>query len=304
MFSLGAWPASTAAGTLDCAGPELTIASPFDARWTAAVESVRTRMTQALDLDRCATIRLEPVGDEMTVKVMVRDGRRAARRVAEPQDLLEAVEALLILPSAALAALPASVAEGPAPMGAKEGGIARSSIAATPIAPAHIELGLGAAGRVAGAPVYGGAGLASFAQLSRRALLVGVSARFDAVDETIAEPSPGGFNMQTIALGVVIGHRLAVADADLDAIVGPEIVIEMQEADGPDDGIGGRASDLRFDLTMRLSFRRQARARFFAAADVEASPLRIRRSQHIHAGLPALPSWSSGLSLGIVWTGL
>jgi hypothetical protein len=262
-------------------------------------------MTQPLDLDRCAAIRLEPSGEEVSLRVSLRDGRRAARRVAEPERLLEAVEALLILPSAPASEPPPSKADRPPVVDVERPSFAGAAAAANAIKPAHLELGLGAAGRIAGAAApYGGAGFASFAQLSHRALVVDVTARYDIVDDTITQPSPSGFSMQTIGLGVGIGYRLESGAIDFDTVAGPQIIIEMQDAEGVFDGLGGRASDLRFDLLLRLSVPRQARTRFFAAADAEASPIRMRKAQSMNANLPALPSWSSGIAVGIMWSAL
>jgi len=86
--------------------------------------------------------------------------------------------------------------------------------------------------------------------------------------------------------------------------LGPEVVVESQEAEGPADGLGGTASDVRFDLLLRVSVPRSARTRFYAGADADVSPSRLRRTKQLDAGLPALPAWSSGLQIGILWGAL
>jgi hypothetical protein len=105
---------------------------------------------------------------------------------------------------------------------------------------AHLELGLGAEGRLSGAPAYGGIGAVVSAELALNAWLVGISARWDLANDTITGPSPGGFNMEGFGLAIAIGRRITAGEVDLDGLVRPEIVVDIQEADGPGgDGIGG-----------------------------------------------------------------
>jgi hypothetical protein len=290
-------PADAATQSAGCTGPELSIAGTPETRWDAALETVRLRLQQKLDLDRCARIRLEPAGDEMSVHVTLPDGRRAGRRVNMPGRLLEAVEALLVLPTMALARDSELV---PPDLHADVAGRSTSSEASLPAA--HLELGLGAEGRLSGAPAYGGVGAVMSAELALNAWLVGIGARWDVANDTIAGPSPGGFNMEGFALAVAIGRRITAGEVDLDGLVRPEIVVDVQEADGPGgDGIGGTESDVRFDGLLRVSGPRVSRTRFFAAADFEVSPSRVRNSRRIDPLLPRLPYWSSGLAVGIIW---
>jgi hypothetical protein len=291
-------PASAHAATLsgECSGPELSIEGTSNARWNAAFEAVRLRVQQKFDLDRCARIRLEPAGDEMNVHVTLPDGRRADRRVREPGALLEVVEALLVLPTMPLLRdaeirppdLQADIAE-------------RSTSTEASSSAAHLELGIGAEGRLSGGPAYGGVGAVMSAELPLNAWLVGIGARWDLANDTIG-PSPGGFNMEGVGLAVAIGRRITAGEVDLDGLVRPEIVVDIQEADGPGgDGIGGTESDVRFDALLRVSGPRVSRTRFFAAADIEVSPSRVRSPRRIDPLLPTLPYWSSGLAIGIIW---
>src|SRR5262249_45838045 len=130
------------------------------------------------------------------------------------------------------------------------------------VADAHLEVGMGAAGRVAGGFLYGGGGAASFAQLALDRWLVGVTARWEVVQDTLTVPSPSGFNMQTFAVGVGLGRRITAGECNFDAVLGPAVVVESQEAEGIADGLGGTASDARVDLMLRMSAPRAGRARF------------------------------------------
>src|SRR5258706_417602 len=168
LSSLGPSSSLASAGAPVCSGPNLSIDAPAPSRWDHAIEAIRLRLQQKLDLDHCAQIHLEPVGDEMTVRVVLPDGRHAARRVTGPEKLLEVVEALVVLPTTL----------SPAD---RDGEIVPPDLAphaATPapvIAPSTtlgLELGVGAEGRLSGAPAYGGFGVVTSAELAVQAWLL------------------------------------------------------------------------------------------------------------------------------------
>src|SRR5258707_4451221 len=102
LSALGPSPGLASAGATVCSGPDLSIDAPLPSRWDHALEAIRLRLQQKLDLDRCAQIHLEAVGEEMSVRVVLPDGRHAARRVTGPEQLLEVVEALVVLPTSGI----------------------------------------------------------------------------------------------------------------------------------------------------------------------------------------------------------
>ncbi len=291
---------SSSADARPCAGPFLVTDATIGSEWLPAIEGVRVRLNRNVDLDRCAELRIGPAQGGSRIQVTTADGRTAIRYIASPDKLLVTVEALLELPlAAAVRSSPPEPQELP-----DDPDLEVKIRPAVSAAVAHLEVGVGAAGRLAGAPLYGGGGAASFAQLMLDRWLIGVTARWEAVDGTLALPSPSGFHMQTFGVGIGLGRRVVSGDVALDAVLGHEVIVESQEADGTTDDIRGSAGDVRMDLLLRVSAPRTGRTRFYAAADAEVSPSRLRRTRQLDPALPALPSWSSGLQVGVLWGAL
>ncbi len=280
-----------------CNGPSIATEGVLSFDWLDAVDHVRDRIRKGVDLDRCAALRFEADEAGLRVCVTTSNGRTAIRMVTAPQKLIATVEALTVLPPTL-----SSAASSPDPHEVPDNVIDKPRDA-PPVSTAHVEVGAGAAARLAGGPLYGGAGLATFAQLALDRWLIGVSARWDFADDTLTLVSPSGFNMQTFEVGVGLGRRAQLGDVNFDAVFGPEVVVENQEAEGSADGLGGTASDVRLDLLVRMSVPGAGHARFYAGADADVSPSRLRRTKMLDPGLPALPAWSSGLQIGLMWGG-
>lgn len=282
-----------------CHGPRLLVAPTVPERWRDAVEKARVLLDGKSDLDRCAELVLEADGDTLLIRIVLADGRNATRQLEEPAVLYETLEALLSVPPPGERW---SVENGDE---LRPGPESRAAAPTKPSFEPRVELGLGVMGRVAGAPLYGGAGLAAFAQLSLDRWLLGVAARWDASDALLADASPSGFNMQTLALGINVGIRSSFRGLTVDALLGPEVRVENQEASGGEtapDGIGGGTSDVRLDAALRLTTPRGGRIRFFIEGDINASPSRLAKSHRLDPGLPTLPAWSAGLTLGVEWS--
>jgi hypothetical protein len=265
------------------------------------VDEARVLLDRKSDLDRCAELVLEASADGLLIRIVLADGRSATRKLEEPAVLYQTLEALLSVP----------LVSDDRP--AEFGGELRPRFEPRPAAQARtrfqprVELGLGGMGRVAGSPLFGGAGLAAFAQLSLDRWLLGVSARWDATDALLTDASPSGFNMQTLALGINVGIRSSFRGLTLDGLIGPEVRVENQEAFGGEtapDGIGGGTSDVRLDGALRLATPGTGPLRFFTEADLDASPRRLGKSRRLDPGLPTLPSWSAGVTVGVEWSSL
>jgi hypothetical protein len=292
-YGAGQWRAA-------CHGPRLIVAPHLAEVWTQAIEDARVSLRERANLDRCAEVRLEPDQNSLRVQVSLEDGRSATRQVASTAALLPTLEGLLELPAPELRPEdvwqePVTVRDEVAPPG--------PALRATP-AP-HLEAGLGVMGRVSGNPLYDGVGIAAFAQLSLSHWLFGVVARWDAVDSLLADAEPSGFNMQTLAIGIDAGARTHLRGFLLDALIGPQIRVENQEAFGGQsspDGVGGGTSDVRLDFSLRLSGPPDSRLRFFGEGDLDASPSRLSKTHRLDPQLPALPSWSAGITLGAAWS--
>ncbi len=278
-----------------CSGPRIIVTAELDARWRRALQAAREALSTRPNLDRCAAVALTPSDAGMHVQVDLADGRAASRNVRDAEALAPTLDALLSLPEEEAMTPLTSGGSLEEPESTMEKGAPRRSVQRV-----HFEAGVGAMSRVAAPPLYASVGLAAFAQVSLDPWLAGVTARWDATDELVTESSPSGFNMQTLGLGVAVGARSEHERLTLDTTIGPEILAENQEAFGGDanpDGIGGGVTDFRLDLSLRLSTSSGA-IRFFAQADADASPSRLRRQRQLDPGLPTLPSWSMGLALG------
>jgi len=278
-----------------CTSPELHLVTPEGDEWRDAADRLGQYLRAAGDLDRCARVTGRPDGDGVLLEVTTSDGRTASRHVSNVAELLRTSEALLVLPPKPP---PRAVQTTPAELPPRE--LAKPPAAA---ATHHVELGVGGAVRLGGSPLFIGGGIAGFAAFAQGAWLLSASARWDAIEAIASEPTPMDFYMQSEAVGVSFGRRFALSHVLLDALVGPNIVLESQEADDVDSSreVHGASADFRLGVALRLSGPRFSSLRAFATADFEASPARLRASKTLDPILPTLPAWSSGLAVGVAW---
>jgi hypothetical protein len=143
--------------------------------------------------------------------------------------------------------------------------------------------------------------VAAFADFALDRWLLAVTGRWDIADAFVNQPTPGDFSMASTSVGVSAGRRVEFRGGSLDALIGPNVVLESQETDESDPEIHGAAADFRLDFALRVSGPRSSSMRAFAAADFEASPARLRSQKYIDRSLPQLPWWSSGLAIGVLW---
>lgn len=293
---------SAAADDARCTGPDLVVRDPLPSTWAEAVDDVRVQLKRQGRFDACARLILTPVEEKILVQIVLADGRAASREVPTPKTLWRTVRAVLLLPPVTL-----SLARPrPASDGRKNWVDTAEPELHSPENPshAHFELGGGGSARVSGGPLYGGTGASAFADVLLDSWLIGVFGRWDVADALVTAAPPGGFSMQSFGVGVLLGARMSIGGWSLDGTAGPDIVVDSQEGDGPGDGIGGEADDVRLDVGLRLSGPSTSRLRFYLAADLDASPARIRRTAQIDPGLPGLPAWSAGLTMGLLWSAL
>jgi hypothetical protein len=286
--------AATRAATADsCLAPKVSIEVPPGAQWQTATAELAEHLRSLRDLDKCARISVRPSGSGVLLEISTSDGRVATRQVSDVAELLRTAEALLVLPPQPLVvANTASPSELPPPEPRPTSPTA-SSI--------HVELGVGGALRFGGGPLFGGGGVAGFAEFAIDRWLLTVTGRWDVADAYFAQPTPSDFFMQSTAVGVSAGRRLEVGSANFDAAIGPNVVLESQDADDGDREVHGAAADFRLALALRVSGPRSSSLRAFATTDFEGSPARIRSQKYLDRALPQLPWWSSGLAVGVLW---
>ena len=275
-----------------CSAPKISVAFPPGPAWETAAAELTERLRSLEDLDRCARVSARPNGSGVDLEIVTGDGRHALRHVESVAELLRTAEALLVLPPEPVRTAPPSPLELPPPEPAR---------ARAPVTSTHVELGAGASLRFGGGPAYVGGGIAGFAQFALDRWLLAASGRWDIADAIVSQPTASDFQMNTSVVGVSVGRRLELANADLDALIGPNVVLESQDADDVDREVHGAAADFRIALGVRVSGPRTSSVRAFAGADFEASPSRLRSTRTIDRALPHLPWWSTGLAVGVLW---
>ncbi|MET0790538.1 MAG: hypothetical protein ABW061_03375, partial [Polyangiaceae bacterium] len=207
-------------------------------------------------------------------------------------ELLRASEALLILPPDAK---PAPAPPSPLEMPPEEPRLV------APRPGAHLEFGVGAAARLGGSPLFLSGGLAGFADVVQSHWLIEVSARGDITGGRLTEPTLADYYLASTGIGVGVGRRFDFQSTFFDALVGPHVVLETQDADDGARDVNGSAADFRLGLNARWSGSRWSAWRAFASFDFEASPARIGKPHFADPSLPAFPSWTCGLAIGMTW---
>ncbi|HTA91498.1 MAG TPA: hypothetical protein VK745_18065 [Polyangiaceae bacterium] len=280
----------SAAAADTCVAPKVNVVVPPGPEWENATEELSQHLRTVGNLDKCAHVLVRPSATGVTLDITTGDGRRATRQVTSVAELLRTAEALLVLPPEPMPPAKPSPLELPPP---------EPVPIRAPVTTTHIELGGGPSLRFGGGPLYAGGGVAGFADFALDGWLLALSARVDLGDVIVEGPTPSDFHMESSAVGVSVGRRLEFANAGLDALIGPSIVLEGQDADEPE--VHGAAADFRLALALRVSGPRSSSIRAFATGDFESSPARMRAQKSISPDLPPLPWWSSGLAVGVLW---
>jgi hypothetical protein len=282
-----------AASAESCLAPKVSVEVPPGPKWQGATTELAEHLRSLRDLDKCARVLVRPNGSDVLLEITTSDGRDAARQVSDVAELLRTAEALLVLPpQPALPESKASPLETPP---------AEPRPASSTAASIHVDLGVGGSLRFGGGPLFGGGGVAGFAAFAIDRWLLTVAGRWDVADAYFTQPTPMDFIMQSTSVGVSAGRRLEVGSANFDALIGPNVVLESQDADDGDREVHGAAADFRLAVALRVSGPRSSSVRAFATSDFEGSPARIRSHKFLDRALPELPWWSSGLAVGVLW---
>lgn len=309
-----------------CDGARIHVAGDVERRWRAAIDAACSAMATLPGVDPTAHVRMAAIDRDLALEVTLADGRFASRRVLSPDALLATLEALLVVPPSAASeasevnevpevsrASTAKADDGgrvervqpPSAMGSSSTW-PRLEEPAPSQRPANgepttaIELGGGAGGRVA-AQGYLSASVSGFADIRVGNWLLGTLIRWDVLG-TKSAPLVDVFEMETVVAGIAVARRVRLGFGSLDAGVSPRLAVETQTFESGAAGESSLSStDVRLGAFGRLSFGKSA-LRPIIEVDADVSPSRLRRVTQLDPRLPALPSWSAGLSAGLAWT--
>jgi hypothetical protein len=298
-LSSGLLTANARAVAETCVEPTISVELPPGAEWQTAAEQLGEHLRGLSDLDKCAHVSVRAEGHGVILEINTSDGRGTSRRVNSVAELLRAAEALLVLPPRVPAPSPSPApATSVSPQELPPPDAPRAKPASQSI---QVELGIGAALRFGGGPTYFAGGAAAFAEFALDRWLLAVTARYEITTSLLNQPAPSDFVMQSSAVGVSAGRRLELGSVDVDGLLGPNLVLENEDADDVDRDVAGAAADLRLGATVRVSGPPSSSVRAFASGDFEASPARIRSAKSLDRVLPNLPSWTSGVAVGVLW---
>jgi hypothetical protein len=287
-----------------CEDPRVRVQGQPEPRWLEPIVHACEVLHAAPDNDESARVRIVPAGHDLIVEVVLKDGRSALRRVQEPSRLETTLEALLVLPPASGLASATPVPSGPPSSSELPPKEVETRAPAQPPPTLGVEFGGALGGRIAGGQAYLSPGLAGFAQLRAGDWLFGMNARWDVVQlkDNVSVPN---FEMDTLAVGIAVGRRIHMPFGHMDLGVTPRLLAETQsyEAGASTQGSTEEADtqiDVRFASFGRLAFS-HSHLKPFIELDGEISPGRLRRDIRMFPVLPALPSWSAGIGVGLLW---
>ena len=129
---------------------------------------------------------------------------------------------------------------------------------------------------------------------------VGVWARYEAT-VAVPPPTPIDFSIGTASVGVMLGYRALRGPVELTVSIEPAVAVISMDG-GPDttDTLEGSRGDFRVGSRAQMTIPFGLRWRALAALDGELSPGAMASGKHrtILPGLPPIPSYMLGISLG------
>ena len=234
--------------------------------WLRAGRAIETLTT---DLSDCAHIEIElEESTEAWLTFQTRDGRRATRRLAHPDELLPTVVALAVR-GASESSAPA-LEDGPAAAGRDDNVVSpldlRPSVpAAAPEARAHFAV-LGGTRAGAGrlmSPVLGG--VAAIA-LERWELGINLALELQYFDLQKSKAAP----TSAVTVGVAAGRREAIADFEL--LYGARAMVAAVNDESQDDNGEPVRAELRLGAYLGGVWPRRSSARFRADLSLDVVP--------------------------------
>jgi hypothetical protein len=272
-------------------------------RWPGLPERVRSVFSDRSDIDRCARVHLGSSGDTLTLEVVLEDGRSAVRRMSSAEDVVPALEALLLVPSREPSAPPSDVkrtrSKPSAP--AEPAEPTEPAEPAEPLAP-HAGGGVGFLFSVGGGARVGdhqaSENLGVMATVRISHWLFGVDGRAASYEHPNSNQRP----QSAVELTAFGGHRFGEGALALDLMLGPTLVVQQNDEViiGP---MGERDSDTisrvvpRLFLGSRLTLGARSVLSGFVGIEGAAGPSGGSQ-EGVGFAPPPLPTWMLGFVVG------
>ena len=291
--------------------------------WSAAVRDLETQLSRLAASD-CARVSLavRPRGDGAAIVATAPDGRVAERAVAKPGMLAPTALGLVAsIPGEAPkevrteaprreALLASAVSESAAALPPAPAPASESTPLPAPASPDHVHayaapakplsvwLGFSLGGRAGQPSAIAMGDLEARADLViRERWLLIASFRYTPVGATsFFNIDNDQYHEGSIALGA--GRRLALGAGTFDLAVAPSLVAMRMEGDFGGD-VSQRAVEFRMDGSVRWIVPFSEEWRVTLTADADVAPLDLARPIHDDPRLPALPTWTMGLRVGM-----
>ena len=283
-------------------------ASPdLPAPWAAVVGDLIRALAELPSTEcRPLTLVLEPADGTVRLIAEAQDGGRAVRTVAQPSLLVPIALGLVVsgstdaerdpvAPTPPANPPPASLPTVPPPASSSRPASPSPGVAASPHA-VGAWLGVGIGARIGVPSTISMADVEARADLRVDRLLLFVSFRNVSVGFVPGQGLDGdAYHESSIAFGV--GRSFPLGACSLDLSLAPSLVTMRLSKDTP---VHARANDveLRVGASARLNVPLSPSWRLTLAADTDVIPDFLRSEERIEP-LPAFPSWTSGLCVGV-----
>jgi len=280
-----------------CRGPVVVVEAGLRLPWRGPVGQLTETLASWPDVERCAVVHVRPDGASAAdVEVKLPDGRSATRHLQRPDELTTVVRSLVTnLPEVADAQ--GALLPTPTNVETQRRQTRR---------PRELGLGIGPSLHIMARPTFVGLGLTGDVHGVIDRWVYGAWLRWDARERAVGQQNvPSDLTMSSFLLGAFVGSRFLLGPVVLDATVGPNVVIENQEAfEGTRDDVGGDFVELSVGANLRLLAPRKAAWRGFALLGFDVYPGRIGRELRRAETLPALPAFGTTLAVGAAWSTL
>jgi hypothetical protein len=302
-----------------CAATTVEADARLRARWPDLSSQVHQAFDARGDVDACARITLTARDAVVIVEVLLPDGRSAVRMVSHREDVVPALEALLLLPQTSVPTSADEAFEAPrsTPAAAAVALVDRAEAVVTAPAreaPSHpstsnpgrvrVDLSVAAGARIGDGQV--GVDLGVLSSLELGGWLLGFQGHVNRYyPNSSAIPGMRSDGAAALELGVLAGRRLRFQAVALDLVAGPALALHgtsISSAQATPTGVTmtqtrSNEPTPRLLASSRLTFGRSA-LRSFVEVDGEIGETGPT-SDSMPFG-PQLPAWTVGVAVGAV----